>query len=119
MDVRRLDRASGNAPIGGRGTSAETPCNGAHNLMIQGHRAMLQTLLRHPQPNRIARMEHVRFGKANLFVPSGGPRAPLVSGEPHAVSRFYEVISEDGHVPSPPATTPNSHRCTANSGDAI
>ncbi len=39
-------------------------------------------------------MKRVRFDEAELVVPGFGPRATLIAGEPEAVARYNDVVSE-------------------------
>src|SRR5256885_13514994 len=59
---------------------------------------MQHSLLRHPQPHRIALVKHVWFDVSNLLVPNIRPVALSISREPLPVTRLDEMESDGvGH----------------------
>jgi hypothetical protein len=92
--VGSFDRSSRNPPI--RFAAAARNRIGHNQLHhhIEPYGRMLLTLLGHPSPHWIARVQRVRFDESQFRVPSLRPMPPLIPGQPKPEPRNHNMIPQ-------------------------
>jgi len=96
MHMRRLNgkRADRQTTFGFLDHFTEGICHDLDHFGGQHHGRVFHAFSGHALANGITGMEFAGVGVSDLLIPSGGPMATFVTGEPLAVTRFHKVVPQ-------------------------